>query len=67
MNSMSHMLEQVELLCNMIAPMQYERHAQDERVDKDAARSFVLTCLRSGVRIDLKPPRSTNGLVAHVR
>jgi len=61
MNSMSHLLEQVELLCNMIAPM------QDERVDKDAARSFVLTCLRSGVRIDLKPPRSTNGLVAHVR
>ena len=58
---MSHLLEQVELLCNMIAPM------QDERVDKDAARSFVLTCLRSGVRIDLKPPRSTNGLVAHVR
>jgi hypothetical protein len=61
MNLMSHLLEQVELLCNMIAPI------QDERVDKDAARSFVLTCLRSGVRIDLKPPRSTNGLVAHVR
>ncbi len=54
------LLGQVELLCNMVAP------SQDERVDKDAARSFVLTCLRSGVRIDLKPQRSTVGFVAHV-
>jgi hypothetical protein len=39
----------------------------NNRVDKDSARSFVLTCLRSGVRLDLKPKKSTTGLVAHVR
>jgi hypothetical protein len=37
-----------------------------EHVEKGAARSFVLTCLRSGVRIDLKPQKSTTGLIAHV-
>jgi hypothetical protein len=26
-----------------------------------------LTCLRSGVRLDLKPRKSSTGLVAHVR
>jgi hypothetical protein len=39
---------------------------KQDRVDKDSARSFVLTCLRSGVRLDLKPKKSVNGLVAHV-
>jgi len=39
---------------------------KQDRVDKDSARSFVLTCLRSGVRLDLKPKKSADGLVAHV-
>ena len=51
---------QVELLCNMVVSDE-----KQDRVDKDSARSFVLTCLRSGVRLDLKPKKSADGLVAH--
>jgi hypothetical protein len=39
---------------------------KQNRVDKDSARSFVITCLRSGIRLDLKPQKSADGLVAHV-
>lgn len=59
--SLTYSLSQVELLCNMVTADE-----RSDRVDKDAARSFVLTCLRSGVRLDLKPLKSASGLVAHV-
>lgn len=57
-----HVIIQVELLCNMVVSEE-----NMNLVNKDSARSFVLTCLRSGVRLDLKPRKSTTGLVAHVR
>ena len=53
---------QVELLCNMVVSEE-----NYDRVDKVSAHFFVLTCLRSGVRLDLKPQKTTTGLVAHVR
>lgn len=37
------------------------------KINKEAVMSFVLTCLRAGVRLDLRPIKSTAGLVAHVR
>lgn len=60
-------LFQVELLCSIGASQDKEHNVDKHYVDKDAARSFVLTCLRSGVRLDLKPRKSSTGLVAHVR
>ncbi len=61
----------MELLCDMLVPLDEsftasidkEAHA---KIDKTAVRSFVLSCLRSGIRLDLKPRKSAAGLVSHV-
>ena len=60
----------VELLCDMVVPFE-ESAAVDRdttaKINKESVRAFVLSCLRAGVRLDLKPRKSSAGLVAHVR
>jgi hypothetical protein len=54
----------------MVTPFDESAIALDKdapaKINKEAVMSFVLTCLRAGVRLDLKPNKSTSGLVAHV-
>ena len=61
---------QVELLCDMVVPFE-ESAARDRdttaKISKESVQAFVLSCLRAGVRLDLKPRKSSAGLVSHVR
>ena len=61
---------QVELLCDMVVPFE-ESAARDRdttaKINKESVQAFVLSCLRAGVRLDLKPRKSSAGLVSHVR
>ena len=61
---------QIELLCDMATPFDESVFAVDKdapaKINKEAVMSFVLTCLRAGVRLDLIQNKSTAGLVAHV-
>ena len=65
--SVHHRL-QIELLCDMLVPLDewFTTNPDKSKIDRSAVRSFVLSCLRSGIRLDLKPRKSAAGLVTHV-